>query len=145
MNSQVCVDASILLKLVLHEPDSPLAEALWHSWLATSQRPVAPPLLPFEITAVLRKHVYRGTISQAYGVEALRQALAFDITLIAVPDLHQRAWDLATQLNRPTAYDAHYLALAEALGCEFWTADGRLYQAIQDRLSFVHWLGDFSA
>lgn len=145
MNSQVCVDASILLKLVLHEPDSHLAEALWRSWLATGHRPVAPPLLPFEITAVLRKHVYRGTISQAYGAEALRQALAFNIALIAVPDLHQRAWDLATQLNRPTAYDAHYLALAEALGCEFWTADGRLYQAIQDRLSSVHWLGDFSA
>jgi len=70
--------------------------------------------------------------------------LAFDVTLLTFPDLHNRAWQLATQLNRPTAYDAHYLALAKILDCEFWTADQRLVNAAQSTLPWVHWLGEFS-
>jgi len=54
MNSPVCVDASSLLKLVLPEADSHLAEALWRSWVASGRRPAAPLLLPFEVTATLR-------------------------------------------------------------------------------------------
>jgi len=50
---------------------------------------------------------------------------------------------LATHFNRPTAYDAHYLALAEMLGCEFWTADRRLYNAVKEELPWVKWLSDF--
>ena len=48
---------------------------------------------------------------------------------------------LATRFNRPTAYDAKYLALAEMMNCEFWTADERLFNAVRDELSWVRWLG----
>jgi predicted nucleic acid-binding protein len=47
----------------------------------------------------------------------------------------------ATRFNRPAAYDAHYLALAEMMNCEFWTADERLFNAVRDKLSWVRWLG----
>lgn len=33
MSSQVCVDSGVLLKLVIAEDDSDLAEALWDDWL----------------------------------------------------------------------------------------------------------------
>jgi len=39
--------------------------------------------------------------------------------------------DLAARFSLPAIYDAHYLALAERLGSEFWTADRRLGQAAQ--------------
>jgi predicted nucleic acid-binding protein len=117
---------------------------LWQAWLVADRLPVAPPLLPVEITAVLRKHVYRGALTLEQGARALQTALAFDITLLTFPDLHDRAWQLAAQLNRPTAYDTHYLALAQILGCEFWTADQRLVNAAHRTLSWVHWLGEFS-
>ncbi len=42
------------------------------------------------------------------------------------------------------SYDAHYLALAEHLGCEFWTADKRLHNAVHEKLPWVRGLGDFS-
>jgi len=145
MSSWICVDAGIVLKLVLNEPDSPLAEALWRSWLDTDQRPVAPPLLPFEVTAVLRKHVHRGVITPAQGNAALQKALAFDVTLLNFADLHEQAWRLSAQLNRPTAYDAYYLAVAEGLGCDFWTADHRLYNTAHPLLPWVRWLGNVSA
>lgn len=144
MTSQVCVDSGVVLKLVLDEPDSDQAEALWAGWIEAGRQPVAPYLFAFEITAVLRKHVYRGTLTDAEGRHALQQALAFDVVLLSPDGLHLRAWSLAARFNLSTAYDAHYLALAEELGCEFWTSDQRLYNAVQDRLAWVHWLAQTS-
>ena len=50
---------------------------------------------------------------------------------------------LATRFNRPAAYDAHYLALAEMMNCEFWTADRRLFNVVRDELPWVHRLGTY--
>jgi predicted nucleic acid-binding protein len=35
-------------------------------------------------------------------------------------------------------YDAHYLALADYLGGEFWTADRRLAKVVQRELGWVN-------
>jgi predicted nucleic acid-binding protein len=40
-------------------------------------------------------------------------------------------------------YDAYYAALAEARGCEFWTADKAFWQAVRRRLKFVKYLENF--
>jgi predicted nucleic acid-binding protein len=48
-------------------------------------------------------------------------------------------------LNRPTAYDAQYLALAERLACDFWTADERLFNAASQQLPYVKWVGNLSS
>jgi predicted nucleic acid-binding protein len=45
---------------------------------------------------------------------------------------------LADQFSLPAAYDAHYLALAELLEGEFWTADGQLARRVQPSLPWVH-------
>jgi predicted nucleic acid-binding protein len=143
MTSPICVDSGIALKLILNEPDSPKAETLWRSWLSANRRLVAPPLFPIEITAVIRKHVHRGLITQTYGVAALHKALDFKVSLVSYPDLQLHAYELATQFNRPTAYDAHYLAVARQLGCDFWTADERLYNAVRLLVPWVRWLGAY--
>ena len=61
------------------------------------------------------------------------------------PDLHVRALQLASQLKQNAAYDAHYLALAESLSCELWTADERFYRAASPSIDKVHWIGEFVA
>jgi predicted nucleic acid-binding protein len=53
----------------------------------------------------------------------------------------ERAWEIATAFGFATVYDATYLALAELRGCEFWTADERLFNQVTDKLFFVKWLG----
>jgi predicted nucleic acid-binding protein len=54
-------------------------------------------------------------------------------------DLSTESWalDLAARFSLPASDDACYLALAERLGGEFWTADRRLVQAVQMELGWV--------
>ncbi len=145
MTSQVCVDAGVLLKLVVDEADSHLAERLWQRFAKSDLRPIAPPLLPFEITAVLRKNVYRGLLSPDLGYRALEKAFAFGVEIVSFDGLHRRAWELAQRFDQPSAYDSHYLALAEERGCTFWTADGRLHRAVSEALPWVRHLSELEA
>jgi len=55
--------------------------------------------------------------------------------------LLRRAYEIATLLELPTAYDAQYLAVAERYECEFWMADERLHNAVSSRFPSVQWLG----
>ena len=45
------------------------------------------------------------------------------------PDLRRSALSWAERLGQFAAYDSFYVALAERLGCEVWTADRRLANA----------------
>ncbi len=140
----ICVDSSVLLKLVLPEPDSGLAEALWRGALAEDRRTVAPALLDFEVTAVLRKHVQRGALSHDLAMRALEQALAFGVETLTFPGMHQRALALAQRFGHVSAYDAHYLALAQELDCPFWTANHRLHASVSGELPWVHLLAELA-
>ncbi|MCB9152938.1 MAG: type II toxin-antitoxin system VapC family toxin [Caldilineae bacterium] len=142
MSSQVCVDASLVLKLVLAEADSQSAHDLWHTWIDSDTEVFAPEHLAFEATSVLRNHVYRGLISPAAGRLAFDALRAQPIALVSSRILNERTWELAEQFNRPTAYDVYYVALAEALNCDLWTADRRLVTAVHQTLPWVRWLGE---
>jgi len=126
-----------VLKLVLDEEDSETVQTLWAAWLAREVAVIAPCHLVFEVTSVIRNHVYRREISAEAGQIAFEAFLAQEIELRHPGDLEVRAWELARQFNRPTAYDACYLALAESAGCELWTADDRLVKAVRDALPWV--------
>lgn len=144
MNTTTCVDTSFVLKLVLWEEDSPVARATWDSWIAQDVRVIAPCHLVFEGTSVIRNRIHRGQISAPAGEEAFRAFLAQDIELVHPSGYEERAWELAQRFSRPTAYDAFYLAVAEAADCELWTADGRLYRAVRDSLPWVRLLSELA-
>ena len=137
INLPVCVDANLVLKLVLVEEGSDQAEAIWEKWAGEGVRVIAPPLLWYELTSALRVQVYRNRMTVEESRAALRTSLALNISPVTPTDLHLNAWELATRLGRPNAYDSHYLALAETHGCEFWTADMRLYNAVKGQLPWV--------
>lgn len=144
MSSQICVDASVVLKLLLPEPDSDKAHALWALWIKEGVEVVAPCHLAFEVVSVLRNHVHRRAISAEAGQAAFDAFRGQEIVFVHPDGLDERAWELAQRYDRPTAYDAHYLALAETLGCDLWTADRRLINALRGALPWVKWLGDFT-
>jgi predicted nucleic acid-binding protein len=142
-SSLVCADASLTLKLVLDEPDSTLAEALWSHWQTGDVTIIAPTLWAYEVTSVIRNRVYRSLYPADDEAEALRTLFALEVQLLTPDGLHLRAWEIARQLYRSAAYDAHYLALAEIVGCPFWTADERLFNAAHATFDWVYWLGSF--
>lgn len=80
-------------------------------------------------------------LEQAEAAFAKLQTLP--IQQIAVLEQRQRAWEMAADYGFATVYDATYLALAELRGCEFWTADERLFNRVKDTLTFVKWLQNY--
>ncbi len=144
MNSQVCIDVNLVLKLVLVEEDSPKAQHLWGTWVDADIRIVAPPLLAFEGTSVICNKMQRGLVPPEEAELMFKAFHLLDVRLLYPDGLHETAWEMAKRFNRPQAYDSHYLALAEILGLELWTADKRLYNAVKHDLSWVKWLGDYS-
>ncbi len=137
----VAVDASFALKLVLPEQYSDRVRQLWEKWVKEGVEILAPYLLAYEATSVLRHKVFRGELTPQEGEAALAALQAQGIGLRHPEGLEQMAWELARRFNRPTAYDTSYLALAKLLSCELWTADERLRNAIRGQLPYVKWVG----
>lgn len=81
-------------------------------------------------------------MSTAQAVRLIEALLASGLDLYETSGLHGRALELASELGQGAAYDAHYLALAEALDCELWTADERFRRAASPGFPFVHALSE---
>ena len=141
----VCVDASLAIAWIIRERFTDSALALRGAWVRETVELVAPPIFPSEVTSTIRRMAYQGALSPEEGRQALERAPAWPVTVREdSDDLQRQAYELATRFNRPRAYDAQYLALAEAEGCELWTGDERLINALQGQLPWAHWIGDYT-
>jgi len=126
----VCVDASIVVRFALSQEDAAIKQ-LWKSWFAREVRLVAPTLLYYEVTNGLYQQQKGGLLSPEFVCAALEVVLAFPVELVGDPALHRRARELAARYNLSATYDAHYLALAERMGIDLYTADGCLVNALR--------------
>jgi predicted nucleic acid-binding protein len=86
----------------------------------------APHLIDLEIGQVLRRYVRSAVISAERGAEALSDLVDFPLTRYAHFVLLTSIWEMRHDL---TAYDAAYLALAEALDARLITRDRALARA----------------
>ena len=136
-NSLICVDASLVVRLVVDTDDDRLP-AQWKEWNETGKQIAAPILLYYEVTNALYQYQKRQLLTSEVVEQALAASLSLPIRLFGDPGLHPLALRLANQYSLPATYDAHYLALAEHLGAEFWSADRRLARKVQSQLDWVH-------
>lgn len=135
-NSPLCIDANLVIRLVA-DPDDELVRSTWERWDAEHRRIAAPTLLFYEVANALYRYQRARMMSSSALRLALKAAQALPLRLYGEPELHTRALDLAERFSLPAAYDAHYLALADWLGAEFWTADLRLARVVQEELPWV--------
>ncbi|MGQ0685633.1 type II toxin-antitoxin system VapC family toxin [Bradyrhizobium sp.] len=123
----IVVDASALLEVLLR---TPAAKAVEDRLFAPRQTFYAPHLLDVEVAQVIRRYAANGEIDSERGRVALTDLA--DLALRRYPHdfLLPRIWELRNNL---TAYDAAYVALAEALDAPLLTRDRRLAAAAGHR------------
>ena len=114
----IVVDASAALSALLSA--GPARAALGEEQLH------APHLIDSEVASGMRRQVAAERVGAAAGWNALDAWRRLGVTRYPAHVLLDRVWELRDNLS---AYDATYVALAEALDCALLTADNRLGQA----------------
>ena len=114
----IVLDASAAVLALLNDGEARRALAV--------ETVAVPHLADSEVTHALRAQVLRGRVGTADAQRALTRWTQLGLKRFAVVGLLGRIWELRDNL---TAYDATYVALAEALACDLVTADTRLAQA----------------
>jgi predicted nucleic acid-binding protein len=122
----IVIDASALLEVLLRTPSAQALET--RLFEEPRQTLHAPHLIAVEVAQVLRRYAAMGEIDDQRGSEALADLADFPIRRYPHDFLLTRVWTLR---NNFTAYDAVYVALAEALNARLLTRDQRLAAAVR--------------
>lgn len=123
------VDASVIAPAVADSgPDGEACRAR-----IAGQSLAAPDLLRVEAVSVVRRQLATGALTAEQANNAIEDLMSLPIAVYPTSALLRRAWELRDNV---TAYDACYVALAEALDCSLATADQRLANAPGSRCKF---------
>ena len=129
----IVLDASALLELLLGtDRGRTVAQRITDPSLGLH----VPHLADVEIAQALRRFVREGEVESSSAEAALEDLQSLDLERHAHEPLLERVWALRENL---TAYDAVYVALAEALDTTVLTCDGRLARApgLSQRIELV--------
>ncbi|MBV9153623.1 MAG: type II toxin-antitoxin system VapC family toxin [Alphaproteobacteria bacterium] len=123
----IVIDASSLVEVLLRTPAGSVIEK---RLFENGQTLHAPHLLDIEVAHALRRYALSGQIDCTRGRTALTLLTALPLNRYPHTFLLPRIWELRNNL---TAYDALYVALAEALRVPLITRDRRLASAAGHR------------
>lgn len=136
------IDASVFLKAHVINPDQEQCLLLLNK--LKKSKLLIPSLWFTEVTSILAKFVNFRQISSQESKDTLQLALSLDVEVVEPDRMQcQLALEWAFRLNKATAYDCFYLAIADSLDIPFWTADKRLYNALKNmNLNWINWIYD---
>ena len=116
----IVIDASAVVELLLNTLMAPrVAERAF----APAETLHAPHLVDLEVAQVLRRYAAAGELDSLRGAEALEDLADMPILRYPHDIFLSRIWELR---HNATAYDAAYIALAEALDAPLLTCDGAI-------------------
>ena len=118
----IVVDASVLVAASVLADDA----ADWARQVIVVDDLAAPHLAPVEAQQAVRRLLQRDAIGVRIANQARLDVLAVNLDLHPFAPFADRVWSLRENL---TAYDAWYVAVAEALDCPLATLDRRLADA----------------
>jgi predicted nucleic acid-binding protein len=116
----IVVDASAIIEVMLRTRAAAAVERRVHDMRETLH---APHLIDIEVAHVIRRSAANGEIAADRGQAAIEDLADFPMHRHPHRWLLPRIWELRYNL---TAYDAAYVALAEALDAPLITRDKRL-------------------
>ena len=119
----IVLDASVVLEVLLRMP---AGVALEERLFEPDESLHVPHLLDVEVAQVLRRYALAGQVEAVRCRAALDDLAGLPLTRYPHDFLMPRVWDLRGNLS---AYDAVYVALAEALDAPLLTRDRRLANA----------------
>jgi predicted nucleic acid-binding protein len=128
----IVIDASAVVELLLR---TKLGEKVEARALAPDERLHAPHLVDIEVTQALRRLAQLKEITAVRAGQALGDHAALFIRRAPHNTMLARIWDLRAFI---TAYDAAYIALAEALDAPLLTCDGKLARSHGHRAKIEH-------
>jgi predicted nucleic acid-binding protein len=128
MVGKAVVDASVVAKWFINEPDSHQALILHDQHISGKIELHAPSLMVYEVLNAL---LYSKVFSSIELEQLAKALLNYRVVLHSLNEnLAKNMTQLAHSTNT-TIYDAAYVALAEEIGCKFYTADVKLIQKIK--------------
>lgn len=140
---RIVIDASVALKWHLADEDLRTeADALLRDFIDGKVELSAPTLFDYEITNTLKVAVARNRISEADALAAISRFQLLNIKRHDFFPLQDNTFRLALRYQR-SAYDAAYLALAEANNLTLYTGDKRLFNAMNNVFDWVKWIGNY--
>jgi predicted nucleic acid-binding protein len=137
------VDANLAVNTALNMSDS--LERFWERLDQEQVAPCAPRLWMSETTSAVRAYLAQKQINTDEAEQALLTIHALRVEMVDEDkSTCLRALELAEMLTQSKTYDAFYLATAEKMEAEFWTADERLYNRCRNdlALAWVHWVNE---
>jgi predicted nucleic acid-binding protein len=119
----IVLDASAAVELLLNSSAGRRVAARLRNPRATLH---APHLIDLEVAQTLRRYVREGTLAEERGRLAVQHLALLDLERYPHDPFLGRIWTLRDNV---TAYDAAYVALAEALSAPLVTCDRRLAES----------------
>jgi predicted nucleic acid-binding protein len=141
--SRAVVETSVVVKVLFPEEFSDEATNLFNDVNEKGWQMYAPPLLSAEVVNAARRRMRREGLPLSRALRALEDYLSLPVVLVDEPDVFRRALTMADRYGF-SAYDAQYVALADMLNCDVWTADEGLLRAAGGRLPFIKWIGSYA-
>jgi predicted nucleic acid-binding protein len=131
---KIVIDANITVSLFVPLPYSGAAENMIRLWRKQGAELYAPGLWQVEIVSVVRKMVSLGQMNADGARFAIANLDSLQVEIVHPDrDLLEQSYLWAERIGQRVAYDAQYLALAESIQADFWSADQRLISALQAR------------
>jgi len=125
----IVLDASIVVELLTN---GPLADAIRHDLAERDELFIVPHLLDIEVMSAIRRLTAGSRLDPHHGEQLLAALAALPAERFEHTPVLARIWELRRNF---TAYDASYIALAEATGSILCTTDGKLAKGHRARVA----------
>ena len=122
----VVVDANLIVVIMANDPRASVVESQIQTWLNQGVGLHAPQLLPYEVANSMTRVISSGALPAERLTAEWELISRLPVTYHPMDILGPQVVQIALQLQRSSAYDAAYIALAQELDAELWTLDGPL-------------------